>query len=132
MALLTAKLNERTLGTRTHPWDNLYLVNDKGESVSLRTALLGVDRGGGFFHRSDNGKDILFDPEGVDQPSPTLPGGANEWVLPPYTGNDAPGTGDNILSPGQSRQWTTLDGVTQWLTRTMSGIYKTVEMTNYF
>lgn len=133
MSVIAASRKNRTLGSRAHPWDTLYVVNANGETVSLREALLGVDRGGGFFHRDSFGVNVLFDPEGVDTPSPTLPSGANEWVAAPYTGQDLPGTGDNTLLHGQMRQWTTIAGGTRTflLMRTMSGDYRTVETTNW-
>lgn len=134
MSIIPARKRGRSLGTRTDPWDNLFLVNNDGQPVSLKDALLGVDRGGGFFHRDSFGVNVMFDPEGVAAPSPNLPTGITDYVAKPYTGNDEPGTGENTLQHGQLRQWTTVTTggtKTYILVRTMSGEYRAVEATSW-
>jgi hypothetical protein len=131
MPLLPETKKTKALGSRERPWENLFLLDAQGNTVSLKDALQGMsDNGGGFFKRSQNGQEIVFDPEGVVTPPPVGQGTSDYWVNP-YTGNDQPGSGNNTLKNGQARQWTTLANKTYILVRTSGGVYRMVELTNW-
>jgi len=52
-------------------------------------------------------------------------------LWPSYTGDDAPGTGVNILADGKSRVWNHTTGAKSYLITNVGGTYKAVEMATW-